>query len=319
MRRHAGGEIHTFNVGFAEDGYGEFPYARQVARRFETRHHEYVLSPEDFVGFLPRLIREFSDPVADPAAIPLYFIARVARERGITVVLSGEGSDELFAGYPTYASYLGDGGVWSAARRIARAGRAWWRRFPYRAAGFSRLRPHAYPGHATLPDPGLVDALLTTSAFDWSDRDPLDEYDARARAAGMDRLQTMLATDLWTRIPEDLLCRTDRMTMANSVEARVPFLDHHMVEFGFWMPSEFKLRGGIGKYALKRAAEAWLPTELIYRPKMGFPTPIRSWLSGELRGLFRHWLLDVRETPRGCSTTTCWSVWSPGASRGSRT
>jgi asparagine synthase (glutamine-hydrolysing) len=107
----------------------------------------------------------------------------------------------------------------------------------------------------------------------------------------------MLAIDLQTRIPEDLLSRTDRMTMANSIEARVPFLDHELVELAFWLPSALKIRRGVGKYILKRAAEAWLPETVIYRTKMGFPTPVRRWLSGELSWLFRRGLLEMQEEP----------------------
>ena len=113
----------------------------------------------------------------------------------------------------------------------------------------------------------------------------------------MDALQRMLYVDLKTRIPEDLLARTDRVTMAHAVEARVPFLDHKLVEFGFWLPSDLKIRGGVGKHVLRRAAEAWLPAEVIHRRKRGFPTPVRSWLANEFRPLFLHWLVERREEP----------------------
>ena len=287
MRRATSEEIHTFSVGFEDEGFNEFRYSRHVSVLFGTDAHEYVLRPDDFVRFLPQLVTEFADPVADPAAVPLHFISRVARDHGIKVVLSGEGSDELFAGYPSYRLHAGDS--WSF-RRLVRSARARWRaaRAPY-------PRERFYAGHAGLPDPTLVDALVTAPPD--PERDMLDAYHRAATGAGLDRLQTMLALDLQTRIPDDLLARTDRMTMANSVEARVPFLDHEMVELGFWLPSALKIREGVDKYVLKRAAEAWLPAHLIYRRKMGFPTPIRRWLTGELHGLFRQGLLDMQEEP----------------------
>jgi asparagine synthase (glutamine-hydrolysing) len=289
MRRSTDAPIHTFSVGFEEQGFNEFEYSRRVSRLFGTQPHEYILRPEDFVGFLPRLVTEFADPVADPAAVPLYFISRVAREHGIKVVLSGEGSDELFAGYPSYRGHVA-ADPWTRLRRLAGAIRA--RRRPQRAG---RARTRFYDGHAGLPDPSLVDALVVAAG----EREPdmLDVYHDAAVGAGLDPLQTMLAIDLQTRIPEDLLARTDRMTMDNSVEARVPFLDHELVELGFWLPSALKIRRGTDKYILKRAAEAWLPAELIYRRKMGLPTPIRRWLSGELSHLFRQGLLGMREEP----------------------
>ncbi|HEY7140334.1 MAG TPA: asparagine synthase (glutamine-hydrolyzing) [Methylomirabilota bacterium] len=297
MRRSTAGELHTFSVGFEEEGFHEFEYSRQVSRLFGTRAHEYVLRPEDFVEFLPQLVVEFADPVADPAAVPLHFISRVARAHGIKVVLSGEGSDELFAGYPSYRLEADGGDSWASLRRIARRTRARWRaaRAGEGRSSTGRPRDRFYPGHAGLPDPSLVDSLVLQPAD--PELDMLDAYHREAAEAGLDRLQTMLAIDLQTRIPEDLLCRTDRMTMANSIEARVPFLDHELVELGFWLPSALKIRRGVSKYVLKRAAEAWLPSNVIYRPKMGFPTPIRRWLTGELSSLFQRGLVEMREEP----------------------
>jgi asparagine synthase (glutamine-hydrolysing) len=296
MRRQTEGEIHTFNVGFEEVAFSEALHARRVSGLFRTVHHEHILTPEEFVAFLPQMVEEFADPVADPAAVPLYYLARLIRRQGIKVVLSGEGSDEVFAGYPSYLEHLGRGAAGPSLRGLVhgiRGGLARQRRGL--AAGPRRRRLRRYPGHAGLSDPSLVDALLPGAV---EGRDILDDHYRRALGAGLDRLQTMLAMDLWTRIPEDLLCRTDRMTMANSVEARVPFLDHGLVELGFWLPSRLKIEGRTTKAVLKRAAEAWLPRDLVHRPKMGFPTPIRRWLSSTLRGMFRHWLLEVREEPR---------------------
>jgi asparagine synthase (glutamine-hydrolysing) len=284
MRQETAGEIETFSVGFEDEGYAEFPYARLVAGRFGTRHHEYVMTPRDFLEFLPRMVGEFGDPVADPAAVPLYYLSRVVRERGIKVMLSGEGSDELFAGYHGYQA-AAPVAPWRAAWRLSRH-------------LLSRRAPRArapYAGHSAIPDLDLLDALLPHG----EDRGLplLEAYRRTAAEAGMDALQTMLFLDLKTRIPEDLLSRTDRMTMANSVEARVPFLDHELVEFAFWLPSGLKMRGGHGKHVLKRAAEPLLPPEIISRRKMGFPTPIRRWLTGTLREVFTRGLLDIREEP----------------------
>jgi asparagine synthase (glutamine-hydrolysing) len=301
MSRCTDAPIHTFHVGSPEAGYDEFEYARHVARRFSTRHHEHVLTADDLVRFLPALVADFADPVADPAAIPLFFISRVAREQGIKVLLSGEGSDEIFAGYPAYQRYLLPGAPWARLRRWPRTlARTWRRERRLRRLVGDRLRPGRarrafYPGHAALDDPALLDAVLVPGVRDAAGL--LEETHEIARRAGMDRLQTMLYIDLKTRIPEDLLCRTDRMTMANGVEARVPFLDHELVEHGLWLPSHFKIRGGVSKYVIKRLAERVFPADFVHRRKMGFPTPVRRWLSAGLRDVFRGGLLGIQEEP----------------------
>jgi asparagine synthase (glutamine-hydrolysing) len=281
MRREIEGPIDTFSVGAAGHD-DELPEARDLARRFGTRHHEYVLTPQDFVSVLPRMVREFGDPVADPAAVPLYFLSRVVREAGLKVMLSGEGSDELFAGY---AGYRAARAPWTQPWRLAR-----------QLAGRLVRGPRggsAYAGHAGLDGLDVLGRLVAEG--DDAAFAEIAAHRTVAEAAGMDPLQRMLYVDLKTRIPEDLLARTDRVTMAHAVEARVPFLDHELVEFGFWLPSDLKIRGRVGKYVLRRAAEAWLPAEVIHRRKRGFPTPVRSWLANELRPLFLRWLVDRRE------------------------
>jgi asparagine synthase (glutamine-hydrolysing) len=277
MRRRAPRDLHTFSVGAEAPAASELPYARSVSAYLGTHHHEHRLTPPDVLAVLPGLIERFADPVADPAAIPLYVLAAAIARHGLKVVLSGEGSDELFAGYPDYAERL-------AAQRG-------WRGAVWRLTG--GLPP--YFGHAAVAQSEMLRALLP---HDEAVELPIvAEHAAAARAAGMDALQSMLFVDLVVRLPEDLLARTDRVTMAHGVEARVPFLDHTLVEHAFWLPSAVKVQGGVGKQVLKRAARADVPAEIVDRPKAGFPTPVRGWLSGPLRDVFGAWLLEGDEEP----------------------
>lgn len=293
--RHHDTRLATYTVGFAEAGFNEFEYARAIAKRYGTEHHELLLTTADYAGFLPRYVVACDDPVADPSALALYFISERARADGIKVMLAGEGADEAFAGYQTHTLYdraLSNPLV-HAFLRTPRA-----------------LRRFAHDAWSGLFGSGTIELWLRTLAvmdaryrgaattFDLMDLDAwLAEQDGPADAAidavlsrfdalpGLDPLNRMLLVDLAARVPDDLLTRTDRMSMAASIEARVPFLDHVFLERVFALPREFKVGGGVAKRVLRHAAYRLVPRENIDRPKVAFNVPAGEWMRGDIREL----------------------------------
>jgi asparagine synthase (glutamine-hydrolysing) len=300
--------VQTFSVGFDAPGpYSELPFARLVAQRFGTEHREIVVGAADVARELPRLVWHQDEPVSEPAAIPTFLVARLARET-VTVVLTGEGGDELFAGYPKYAfdplarSLAGLPGPlrdllldqvvdrlpfgFRKLQVVARSARfrdeaerlaAWFAGF----AGAERAR---------LLSPGLREHDHVAAA-------------AFARALGATRarrpLDRMLDVDRRLWLPDDLLMKMDKMSMAASVEARVPLLDHPLVEWAARLPERFKVRGREGKVLLKRLARRRLPREIVDRPKVGFTVPLAPWFRGPLRELLADTLLSRTTLSRG--------------------
>jgi asparagine synthase (glutamine-hydrolysing) len=295
--------INTFSIGFRDaPEHNEYDWARQVAKRFDTNHHEVEIDSEDLWRFLPDLVHHQDEPIADPVCVPLYFVAKLAKANGVTVVHVGEGADELLAGYPTYVqAHQMETGPWrrfralpGPLRRIASqvgaaalAGRPGYE--IHREALLRGGQPDGrlwWGGAIAFYERGLQ--RVTTPAF----RDAWSGESSREIVAGFDRdavragatgeLDRMIYQDLRLRLPELLLMRVDKLTMANSVEARVPFLDHELVELAMAMPESEKIRDGVGKHVLKRAIGDLLPAELIWRPKQGFGTPVSSWFRGPL-------------------------------------
>lgn len=290
--------VKTYSIGFdggdAERFYNELDYARQVARLFNTDHHEILVRP-DVVTLLPRLLWHMDEPIADSAFVTTYLVAEFAR-RDVTVILSGVGGDELFGGY---RRYLGE----HYLRRIewlpdaAKRGAAWLAdRLPAdrhsRLLNYSRLarnflasvqlpfaeRYRAYVGVFAPADA----AALVRSA-------PEARYDALGAAfdaaGGDDALARMFAVDALTQLPDDLLLLTDKMTMATSLECRVPLLDHELVELAARIPARIKVAGGELKALMKQALADVLPREILYRGKRGFGAPMGAWLKGALATL----------------------------------
>jgi asparagine synthase (glutamine-hydrolysing) len=293
--------VLTFSVGYAEErDTSEFPYARRVAQQYKAKHIEYELSGKDFAQSLPRLIWHMDDAVADPAAIPLFFISQLAREH-ITVVHSGEGADEILAGYGIY-------------RRMAAITR-WQRRITPAGAKLAgaALRlpgvPVAYRRYAeSLGQPlslryqgvrrVLTADFLRRAARNGFPGDADSQYRAGffhslfRHAQGFSELNQMLSVDMQSWLPDDLLVKADKMTMAASIELRVPFLDHRVVEFAGTLPDHLKLRNGQSKYLLKALMRSRLPAEILDAPKRGFPVPLARWLRGSLYPAAQQWLLD---------------------------
>ncbi|PYV69323.1 MAG: asparagine synthase (glutamine-hydrolyzing) [Acidobacteria bacterium] len=305
--------IETFSVGYGEEGYSELPYARQVADHLGSKHHEVRLSRQEFFESLPQLIWHEDEPIVWPSSVSLYFVARLARER-VTVVLTGEGSDETLAGYARYAWTLKNTRMDTAYRLLApeilrRSIRAGIRSSPLPAALYRKLE------HTFLVRDGSSWASFYFdnfySAISSSEADALlmDEvkasagnaYDASmfhwAKSSG-DLLHRLLYTDIKTYLVE-LLMKQDQMSMAASIESRVPFLDHALVEFTARIPAEYSIHGFAGKSILKSAIEDLLPRSIVYRKKMGFPTPWSYWLEQPQLADLRRLLLEGRTLERG--------------------
>jgi asparagine synthase (glutamine-hydrolysing) len=311
MSRHSAGPVRTYAIGFdggaADAYYNELPYARTIAQRFATEHHEIVVKP-DIVELLPRLVWYLDEPIADTAFITTYLVSQFAR-REVTVILSGVGGDEILGGY---RRYLGDhfhqrfAALPTWARSLAiRAGR----RLPAdrhsALLNFARYAK-AFLAAAELPMDARYSAFvqvfppeelasLTDSPGDFEDA----IVAAFAHADSDDPLNRMLVVDAETQLPDDLLALTDRMTMATSLECRVPLLDHELVELTAAIPADIKVRNGELKHLFKRALADLLPADILNRRKRGFGTPMGAWLKGELAPMLRGVLSPATLAARG--------------------
>lgn len=288
IRKLTGGPLETFSVGYREQEYSELSYAAQVAGVIGTDHHEVVVSMDDFFSALPRLIWHEDEPIVWPSSVSLYFVSQLAASR-VKVVLTGEGADELFAGYSRYQIYMMNRRL-SAPYRVLphamREGIRHWVQTTSLLTGSARRKlGHSFAGRADSFESLYLDNSFSAFSADEQRgllRRPagdayaswLSYWNAAADRPLLDRL---LYTDQKTYLVE-LLMKQDQMSMANSIESRVPFLDHTFVEFSTRVPDHLKQRGREGKYILKKAVEDLLPHDTVYRAKMGFPTPVRSWL-----------------------------------------
>lgn len=290
MKRMRSEPVKTFAVGYDEAEYSELSYASHVSSAIGTDHHEVVIGMDDFFNALPRLVWHEDEPISWPSSVSLYFVSRLAAEH-VKVVLTGEGSDELFAGYHRYAHYLFNR-RWADRYRFAPGPlRALIRHFIQNShllsANLRRKLQHTFLGRE-----GNVESLQLDNfygAFSASERrrmlgasltansSPYATYLSYWNARKGSVLSQMLYADQKTYLVE-LLMKQDQMSMACSIESRVPFLDHPFVEFAARVPDNLKIRNGQGKYIVKRAVEDLLPHDIIYRKKMGFPTPLRRWL-----------------------------------------
>ena len=260
LKRMAPGPVETFAVGYREAAFSELAYARQVADSIGTNHYEVTVSMQEFFEALPRLIWHEDEPIAWPSSVSLYFVSKLASER-VKVVLAGEGSDELFAGYSRYRFYQLNQ-RWAAAYRLAPVGEG--------EALESLYLDNFYSAFPASEQAGLLGSDPDGEPY----RSFLGYWNARPAAPLVER---MLYADQKTYLVE-LLMKQDQMSMATSIESRVPFLDHPLVEFAARVPHALKIRGRTSKHILKRAVEDLLPGEIIHRKKMGFPAPLRQWL-----------------------------------------
>jgi len=308
MAQQSAQPVKTFSIGFDDERFDERVYARLVARRYGTEHHELVVTPSA-ADLLPELAWHFDEPFADASAIPSYYVARLSREH-VTVVLNGDGGDECFGGYERYALMrtlgryptLRPGGLFRAAGTgLVQRAPAGTRR---RAAG------RALQVLGTAPEDRYGPLM---SIFSGADKFDLYSDDLRAELGGIDSLDLLRAAsrrsaapdpvgrfidaDIHTYLPGDLLTKVDISTMANSIEARSPLLDHHLLEWAGRLPTRLKVNRRGTKYLFKAAMAPWLPPEILHRRKQGFGVPLASWLRGELRDLTHGVLTD--DTARG--------------------
>jgi asparagine synthase (glutamine-hydrolysing) len=308
--------VETFSVGYTEQTYSELPFARTVSEHIHSKHHEVLVSEQDFFGALPHLVWHEDEPIVWPSSISLYFVARLARER-VTVVLTGEGADETLAGYTRYAFTLKNAAMDRAYRSVMpdfvrRGVRNAVSSSPLLGATLRRKLEHTFFGKdGTSWASFYFDNFF--SAFDEREQTGLltKEFAAEAaprtayknvlnywdRSSG-EMLQRLLYTDIKTYLVE-LLMKQDNMSMAASIESRVPFLDHVLVEFASRIPREVQIQGLAGKRILKKAVEDLLPHSILYRPKLGFPTPWSGWLAGPRLESIRGLLLEPRSLNRG--------------------
>jgi asparagine synthase (glutamine-hydrolysing) len=302
----ASSRVTTFSIGFEETDFDELPYARTVAGHFGTDHHELVVRP-DALAMLDSLIEHFDEPFADVSAIPTWYVSQVAR-RHVTVVLSGDGGDELFGGYDRYLPHPR---VASFDRLPIPAKR--------RAAGaLGRVLPHGTRGknflrHVSEADEGRY--LNSLSFFHEDEKRAMLSPDFHSQLGHEDCVQAaadriarfralplqsrMMRLDFETYLPEDVLTKVDRMSMAHSIESRVPLLDNEVIEFAASLPASFKIRGGQRKHVLKRAVSGLIPAAILERKKQGFGVPIGAWFRGDFRGLFHDVLSSPRTRSRG--------------------
>jgi asparagine synthase (glutamine-hydrolysing) len=307
--------VKTFSVAFAEREANELEYARLVARAFKTDHHEVVVSPEEFFGALPRLVWHEDEPLAHPSSVALYFVSRLASQH-VKVVLTGEGSDEMLAGYERYYKTLYNLALAPGYQKLTGANlrRAVSRRIESLPLD-SRVRHKLRRTFLCLP-PDIESLYFDNFAvFTRAMQGDLLTAEARERAggiepyAGMRRyfetndagsvLNRMLYADTKTYLQE-LLMKQDQMSMAASIESRVPFLDHKLVEFSARLPERLKLRRGwTTKYILRQSMKDVLPAPILSRKKMGFPVPVGAWFRGPYRHVLDEYVLGERAAARG--------------------
>jgi asparagine synthase (glutamine-hydrolysing) len=303
IKRTASGPVKTFAVGYGETDFSELAYARQVAERIGTEHHDVVISMDDFFNALPKLVWHEDEPISWPSSVSLFFVARLAAER-VKVVLTGEGSDELFGGYARYRFYQMNQRWMNAYRSVPSRLRGGIRDLvshrPILSASVRRKL-----GHTVLGRDAKFESLYLDNFYCAFDADEVKQlltanYSANPYASFLKyweavkrspTLSRLLYADQKTYLVE-LLMKQDQMSMACSIESRVPFLDHVFVEFAASVPPHLKLRGKESKYILKKAVADLLPESIIYREKQGFPTPIRDWLLRDRAKVLVNYLRD---------------------------
>jgi asparagine synthase (glutamine-hydrolysing) len=296
--------IKTFSIGFEEAGFDELDYARDVAKRFGTDHHDLVLKP-DVVRIVEDLTWYLDEPFGDTSAIPTYMVSKLAAEH-VKVVLTGDGGDEVFAGYDRYVVEQRERARDSVPRPLRRMAGTVGDALPDGARGKRFLQHLALDGAARYLDASMLFRAPEMQQLFRSDiYEQIARHDLVAAASqqlqhtGDDWLAAVQHFDLNAYLPQDVLTKVDRMTMAHSVEARPPLLDHRLVEFAATIPARFRLRGGTTKYLFKQAMRGVLPDHIIDRPKQGFAVPLAKWLRNDLSTFARDVLLSPAAAQRG--------------------
>jgi asparagine synthase (glutamine-hydrolysing) len=311
--------ISSFTLGFAHPGLeDERPYARLAAEQYGADHHEMTISSKEFADFLPKFAWYMEEPVCEPQAVALYYVSRLAKDY-VKVLISGEGGDEAFAGYQTYRGVLWverfkklfgplNGAISSTLMRANRTLRS------HRIGKYAPMLklPLEEFYYSRISNPFLYfnarsDELYSDDFAHHVDKEKSLSVVKRylTNTAGSGRVNRMLYVDTKTSLPDDLLLKADKMTMANSIELRVPLLDHVLLEFAAGLPENFKVRGLTTKFIAKRALKDRVPKEILERRKAGFPVPWDSWLRTELKGWVADVLLDSETLSRGYFKKDC--------------
>jgi asparagine synthase (glutamine-hydrolysing) len=329
MQAQSSRPVKTFSIGFTEADFNEAEHAAAVAKHLGTEHTELTVTPEAAMGVIPNLPTIYDEPFADSSQIPTYLVSQLARSQ-VTVSLSGDGGDELFAGYNRHI--MGPK-LWRQIHRLPR---------PMRQAAAASLalalRANFLTNSARIPQLGeklekLRDALQATDGMDfyrrlraaWPNPDALVRgADDLGSAAGgsstpsdaLSLREQMILADMQNYLPDDILTKVDRASMAVSLEARVPMLDHHLVEFAWRVPDQFKVRDGQGKWLLRQMLYRYVPKELLDRPKAGFAVPVGEWLRGPLRDWAESLLSEDRLRREGflnpALVRRCWNAHLTG-------
>lgn len=315
MKTTATGDVKTFSMGFGESSYNEAPYAREVATHLNTQHYERTVTP-DLAAILPKIVWHGEDPLADSSMIPVYYLSQMTREQ-VTVALAGDGADEILAGYPTYiatqwarmAEFIPRPVVETAVQPVLNllpvsdakvSRREKLQRF---ANGIGHGWQNAHAVWRQIHSESEKRQVLATGVLNGHNRvfETYSRYYERCHSDDM--LDKLLYVDTRFYLPNDMLAKVDRMSMAHGLETRVPFLDYTIVEFAASLPSEFKLRRGVGKYILRETMKNRLPQTTLTRQKAGFNIPVAKWLREELRDLMTDTLSAKNLTEVG--------IWQP--------
>ncbi len=308
MSQIMGSPVKTFSIGFNEDSFDELKYARIAAKHFGTDHHEFTVTP-DVVEMVDELVWHFDEPFADSSSLPTYMVSKMARDH-VTVVLSGDGGDELFAGYSRYVTDRKRSGLERLPRSIRQ----------HLIRPLSEALPHGTRGKNYLFNISLDAAaryIDSISHFNGPQKRKLYSGATRTKMNGSfargealfrqiaansgtdDPIENLLYLDTKTYLPSDILTKVDRMSMAASLETRSPLLDQDLIEYVARIPSELKLKGSETKYIFKRAVEGFVPREILYRQKQGFGVPIGDWINSQLKERMTGDLSDRRTLERG--------------------
>ena len=309
MQAQSSRPVKTFTIGFNEEGYNEAVHAKAVARHLGTEHTELYVTPEQAMEVIPRLPGLYCEPFADSSQIPTFLVSQLAKQH-VTVSLSGDAGDELFCGYNRYQLTAS---LWKqlsiipkplrsiAAKGITAISPQTWNRYagflPWTSVGDKLHKGAGVMSSASAEELylGMVSSWTDPASLVVGGAEPATLLTANSPSlSGLSDVQRMMALDTLTYLPDDILVKVDRAAMGNSLESRVPFLDHRVVAFAWRLPMEFKIREGQTKWALRQVLYRHVPRELIERPKMGFGFPIDKWLRGPLR----NWAQDLLDEAR---------------------
>jgi asparagine synthase (glutamine-hydrolysing) len=312
MAQESNEKVKTFSIGFEEQDFSELHHARRVAEWVGADHHEFIVRP-DAIEILPLLVEHYGEPYADSSAVPTYYVARETRKH-VTVALNGDGGDESFAGYERYAAMQLAENYRKVPEFVRKSVKVGVGLIPTSELGRSRLRSgKRFLEAASLPKVdrylrwmSIFDAAAKSSLYSDAFKSETTSGYAKSllepwfvRSNGSGFVDASLLADLMTYLPNDLLVKVDIATMAVSLEARSPFLDHHVIEFAASLPEKFKLRGLTTKYLLKKVLRKLLPSENLDRRKMGFGVPIGHWFRGKMQPFLREVVLSEKALNRG--------------------